>query len=278
MALGPIVVNGCVPPLVYRRRGPRARRRPRGRSRRRRRPRRARLDVLAQAAAFCAGRRAAKPSSAHGSPIAIRSLMRAALLLHRRRRTTRGRDTGRRAQTGIDRGRRGRRTMTSISTSSTIATSRSAAARAVSARRRRRRRRDRGARRARHGGRHHRSGQAPREHAGLETLSNSATRSRGNGGTRTRRGTDGRLHALMLDTETTFDQPGPDVRGRARTGRTASSRTASTATSPARCRAPRSTWRWRSSTSSTTPATSTSSSSTPHRRGMRSTSSTRRVV
>ena len=61
----------------------------------------------------------------------------------------------------------------------------------------------------------------------------------------------GRLHALMLDTKSTFDQLVDAVRRRRGAGRSASSRTASTATSPARSRARRSTWRWRSSTSST---------------------------
>ena len=51
--------------------------------------------------------------------------------------------------------------------------------------------------------------------------------------------------------------------------------TASTGTSPARCRARRSTWRWRSSTSCTTRPTSTSSSSTRRRPATPSTSSRR---
>ena len=86
----------------------------------------------------------------------------------------------------------------------------------------------------------------------------------------------GRLHALMLDTESTFDQLVHDVRAQRRAGASASSTTASTATSPARSRARRSTWRWRSSTSCTTAAASTSSSSTRRPPATRSTSSTRR--
>ena len=62
----------------------------------------------------------------------------------------------------------------------------------------------------------------------------------------------GELWALMLDTKSTFDDLVATLRRRRPSRPSASSPTASTATSPAPCRAPRSTWRWRSSTSCTT--------------------------
>ena len=68
-------------------------------------------------------------------------------------------------------------------------------------------------------------------------------------------------------------RPGGRQRRRPPSRPSASSTTASTGTSPAPCRARRSTWRWRSSTSCTTAPTSTSSSSTPRRRATPSTSS-----
>ena len=86
----------------------------------------------------------------------------------------------------------------------------------------------------------------------------------------------GRLTALMLDTERRRSTASSTRYAETRSSATASSRTASTATSPARCRARRSTWRWSGCTSSTRPATTTSSSSTRRRPATRSTSSTRR--
>ena len=62
----------------------------------------------------------------------------------------------------------------------------------------------------------------------------------------------GELWALMLDTKSTFDDLVATLRRRRPSRPSASSPTASTATSPAPCRARRSTWRWRSSTSCTT--------------------------
>ena len=61
----------------------------------------------------------------------------------------------------------------------------------------------------------------------------------------------GELWALMLDTKSTFDALVSTYAVDRSAGRGHPRATASTATSPARCRARRSTWRWRSSTSCT---------------------------
>ena len=122
--------------------------------------------------------------------------------------------------------------------------------------------------RAQRGGRHDRPREAPRRHA--RRRARWATRSQVID--RRRWDPDGRARqdrspvggdARHQDDVRRSRRPLRQGRG---TGRSASSRTASTATSPARSREPRSTWRWRSCTSCTRTAATTSSSSTRRRR------------
>ena len=95
---------------------------------------------------------------------------------------------------------------------------------------------------------------------GVQSLANTPTEVEGDW--------PGHLHALMLDTEGHLRRPGPPLRPHDRAGRVGSRPTGSTRTWPARSRAPRSTWPWRSSTSWSSRASSTWWWSTRHRPAM----------
>ena len=284
VALGPIVVNGCLPDVDGLSADTRARAastrcaptpsragidaRRLARRKRSRRP----LRSASTRDASSAGTAGAPRDAAAAPPD------RAAVPVHRRRRTGRGRHARRRVRRGC-RGD-GSRSRDDVRRSHRHRARRWCAAAPAASGRRRPRRRSRS-----------------KAHAGVATRwsspsirpSDSRTRS-GSSTSRTLRArSPGRSGATTATPRCTVDSTRScSTRSRrstsssrstpkTRSRRSASSRTASTATSPARSRARRSTWRWRSSTSCTRRARSSSSSSTRHPRATRSTSSTRRA-
>ena len=125
------------------------------------------------------------------------------------------------------------------------------------------------------GGGHHRPGPPAGRRARARRADQHAHR--GSRGSADRRdGWRGEMWAMMLDTKATFDGLVAALLGRSRRRRSGSWTTPSTGTSPGPCRAPRSTWRRRSSTSWPSRATTTWWWSTRRPPATRSTSSTPR--